>query len=41
MNYLNAFYQKKYFTDNPGVMYYKTKDVPYDYEMVATMKRQT
>merc|ERR1712008_15473 len=27
--------------DNPGVMYYKARDVPYDYEMVATMKRQT
>ena len=25
---------------NPNVMYFKTKDVPYDYEMVATMKRQ-
>merc|ERR1712154_204840 len=25
---------------NPNVMYFKTKDVPYDKEMVATMKRQ-
>ena len=41
MKYLNAFYQINYFTDNPDVAYYKTKDVAYDKEMVATMKRQT
>merc|ERR1712141_957431 len=26
--------------NNPNVMYYKTKDIPYDHEMVATMRRQ-
>ena len=25
---------------NPDIMYFKTKDIPYGYEMVATMKRQ-
>jgi hypothetical protein len=27
--------------DNPNVMYFKSKDVPYNYEMVATMRRRT
>jgi len=26
--------------NNPNVMYFKSKDVPYGYEMVATMRRQ-
>jgi len=27
--------------NNPNVMYFKSKDIPYNYEMVATMKRRT
>ena len=30
----------KIISDNPDVMYFKTMDVPYGYEMVATMIRQ-